>query len=224
MLKKSLGLMSLILMPIALYLIFFYASIEATMGIVQKIFYFHVPNALMSYASAGLLGLASIMYLIKGDRTWDRFGSVAGELGAVFTSTAIVSGMIWAKPAWGEYWASGDPRLNLELILFLTFIAYLMLRAYLPNREKRATLSCVFGLLALLNIPFNWLSIYFFRTQHPQPVVSPGGGGLEPDMEVAFYVSFIAWVALYGYLFISRLEVAKLQEQVDYLEHKVHMA
>ena len=94
MLKKSLGLASIGLMAIALYLIFFYASTEKTMGIVQKIFYFHVPNALLSYGSAIVLGLASIMYLIKADRAWDRFGSVAGELGCVFTSTAIVSGMI----------------------------------------------------------------------------------------------------------------------------------
>src|SRR6516162_10121410 len=99
MLKKSLGLASIGLMAIALYLFFFYASTEKTMGIVQKIFYFHVPNALMSYTSAGLLGLASIMYLINNEQSWDLFGSVAGELGAVFSSTAIVSGMIWAKPA-----------------------------------------------------------------------------------------------------------------------------
>src|SRR5579884_2426498 len=223
MLKKSLGIASLILMSVAVYLIFFYASIERTMGIVQKIFYFHVPNALLSYTSAVLLGFASIMYLIKSDRQWDRFGSVAGELGCVFTATAIVSGMIWGKPAWGTYWVSWDPRLNLELILFLTLIAYMMLRAYLPNEEKRAALSCVFGLVAMLNIPFNWLSIYFLRTQHPQPVVSPGGGGLEPDMAVTFYLSLLAWIVLYSYLFVSRLEVAKLQEEVSYLEHKVRM-
>lgn len=114
--------------------------------------------------------------------------------------------------------------MNLELILLLTFVAYVMLRAYLPNEEKRATLSCVFGLLAILNVPFNWLAIYFFRTQHPQPVVSPGGGGLEPDMAIAFYVSFLAWAVLYSYLFMDRLEVAKLQEEVNYLEHKVRMA
>lgn len=98
MLKKSFAATSIVLMPIAVYLIFFYASTEKTMGIVQKIFYFHVPNAFLSYGSAVLLGLASIMYLIKADRAWDRFGSVAGELGCVFTSTAIVSGMIWENP------------------------------------------------------------------------------------------------------------------------------
>src|SRR5438105_13441082 len=115
MAKKSLALTSLVLMLIALYLIFFYAGTEKTMGIVQKIFYFHVPNAILSYTSAILLGLASIMYLVTSNETWDRFGSVAGELGAVFTSTAIVSGMIWGKPAWGKYWVSWDVRLNLEL-------------------------------------------------------------------------------------------------------------
>jgi heme exporter protein C len=222
--SRILGVAAVILMAVTLYLIFDYAPIEATMGVVQKIFYFHVPNAILSYTSAILLGFASIMFLINGDQKWDRFGSVAGELGAVFSTTAIVSGMIWAKPAWGKYWVSWDVRLNLELILLLTLVAYLMLRAYLPNQEKRATLSCVFGLLAMLNIPFNYLSIYFLQTQHPQPVVSPGGGGMDPHMWAAFLVSLLTWFVIYAYLFLKRLAIAHLQEEVEYLMHKVHAA
>jgi heme exporter protein C len=164
------------------------------------------------------------MFLATGNQKWDRYGSVSGELGVLFTTTAIVSGMIWGKPAWGKYWVSWDVRLNLELVLLLTLVAYLMLRAYLPNQEKRATLSCVFGLLALLNIPFNYLSIYLLPTQHPKPVVSPGGGGIDPAMKPAFYLSLLTWFVIFAYLFLQRLAVARLQEEVEYLEHRVRNA
>jgi heme exporter protein C len=224
MATKALGILSIVLMLATLYLVFFFAPIESTMGIVQKIFYFHVPNAILSYAAALLLGFASVMFLATGHQKWDRFGSVAGEIGVLFTSTALVSGMIWAKPAWGKYWVSWDVRLNLELVLLLTLIAYLMLRAYLPNQEKRATLSCVFGLLAMLNIPFNYLAIYFLPTQHPKPVVSPGGGGIDPDMGITFGVACITWFAIFGYLFLQRLSVARLHEEVEFLEHRLHNA
>ena len=221
---KILGGIALVLMLITCYLIFVVAPIESTMGIVQKIFYFHVPNAILSYTSAILLGFASIMFLATGNQKWDRYGSVSAELGVLFTTTAIVSGMIWGKPAWGKYWVSWDVRLNLELVLLLTLVAYLMLRAYLPNQEKRATLSCVFGLLALLNIPFNYLSIYLLPTQHPKPVVSPGGGGIDPGMKPAFYISLLTWFVIFAYLFLQRLAVARLQEEVEYLEHRVRNA
>ena len=92
-----------------------------------------------------------------------------------------------------------------------------MLRAYLPDREKRAKLCAVFGLLGMIDVPFNYLSIYLFRTQHPQPVVSPGGGGVDADMATTLLVSFIAVTCLYAYAFVKRLTVAKLEEQVDYL-------
>lgn len=221
MVTKTLGVLAVVLMAVTMYVVVF-APVESTMGVVQKIFYFHVPNATLSYLAAILLGVGSIMFLIKNDPKWDRFGAVSAEIGALFTSTAIVSGMIWGKPAWGKYWVTWDVRLNLELVLLLTLGAYLMLRAYLPNQEKRATLSCVFGLLALLNIPFNYLSIYLLPTQHPKPVVSPGGGGIDPDMRVPFAVAFITWLVIFAWLFRQRMAVAKLQEEVEYLEHRVH--
>jgi heme exporter protein C len=217
---KVLGVLSLVLMLVTLYLIFAYAPTEATMGVTQKIFYFHLPQAIASYVSALLLGFACIMYLWKSDLKWDRFGSSVAELGLMFTVTTIVSGMIWAKPAWGIYW-TWDARLTLQFVLGLLFVAYFMLRAYLPNREKRATLSCVFGLLAMIDVPFNYGAIYWWRTQHPQPVVSPGGGGIDPQMRVALLVSFAAWAVLYAYLLRQRTALAKTEEQVEYLEHVV---
>jgi len=220
--KRILGISSVVLMIVALYLIFVYAGVDAAQGEPFRIFYFHVPVLLLSYLSAILLGSACIMFLYNAEAKWDRAGAVAAELGLVFGGTGLISGMMWAKPIWGKYWVWWDVRLNLQLILVLTFAAYLMLRAYLPNQEKRATLSCVFGLLALVNVPFNWLAIYFVPTlQHPKPVVSPGGGGTDPDMAIAFTCSLIAWCLTYSYLFSTRLAVAQVEQEVEYLEQVV---
>src|SRR5438477_467552 len=105
----------------------------------------------------------------------------------------------------------------LYMNFLLIFVAYFMLRAYLPDREKRAKLCGVFGLLGMVDVPINYLSIYLFRTQHPQPVISPGGGGVDPDMAKTLLVSFIAISFLYAYLFLRRLTIAKVEEDVDYL-------
>ena len=220
--QKVLGIAALILMIAALYLIFVYAGVDAQQGQPFRIFYFHVPILLMGYLSAFLLGAASIAYLATGQSKWDRFGEVSAEFGVLFGGIGTMSGMMWAKPIWGKYWVWWDPRLNLQLILVLLFVAYVMLRAYLPNPEKRATLSCVFGILAMLDVPVNYLVIYFIDTkQHPGPVVSPGGGGTDSDMAIAFSVSAIAWCVTYAYLFSHRLKIARVEEEVEYLEQTV---
>jgi heme exporter protein C len=128
--------------------------------------------------------------------------------------------MMWAKPIWGT-WYVFDSRGTLQLVLLLIFISYFMLRSYLPDREKRAKLCSVFGLLGMVDVPINYLSIYLFRTQHPQPVVSPGGGGLEREMAWTLLMSFIAIALLYAYVFVRRLTIAKVEEEVDYMTQVV---
>ena len=107
--------------------------------------------------------------------------------------------MIWGRLAWNVWWA-GDARTNLELILGLLYVGYLMLRAYLPEREKRARLSTVFGFLAVLDVPINYGAIYWWDTQHPKPVLGPRGGGADPDIKLAIYVSLIAFTIVYTWL------------------------
>jgi len=214
---KILATLSLVTMIPALYMIFLYAPTEATQGNAQRIFYIHVPLAIIgAYGSAGLLFIGCLAFLITRDLSWDRFASTSAEMGVVFTTAQLLTAIMWAKPIWGV-WYAFDSRGILQLVLLLIFIAYFMLRAYLPDREKRAKLCAVFGLLGMIDVPFNYLSIYLFRTQHPQPVVSPGGGGVDADMATTLLVSFIAVTCLYAYAFVKRLTVAKLEEQVDYL-------
>ena len=216
--SKILGILSLVLMITNLYMIFIFALNESTMGVIQRIFYFHLPAGISSYVSAYLLGFGSIMFLIKRDLKWDRFAAASGEMGVLFTSLSIMSGALWAKPVWGIWW-TWDARLTLQFLLALIFLSYLMLRAYLPEREKKAALGGVFGVLAMIDVPFNYLSIRWWRTQHPQPVIL--GGGLDWDMWKVMIVSFLAFATLYAYLIGRRMAIARVEEEVEYLEHAI---
>jgi heme exporter protein C len=205
----------------ALYMIFLFAPTEATQGNAQRIMYIHVPLAIVgAYGSAILLFIGCLAFLITKNLKWDRFSAVSAELGVVFTTAQLLTAIMWAKPIWGV-WYAFDSRGTLQVVLLLIFIAYFMLRAYLPDREKRAKLCGVFGLLGMVDVPFNYLSIYLFRTQHPQPVVSPGGGGIDPDMGKTLIVSLIAITILYAYVFVKRLTIAKVEDEVDYLNQVV---
>lgn len=201
----------------ALYMIFFIAPTEKTQGNVQRIFYIHLPLAIIgAYGSAILLFIGCLAFLFTRNLRWDRFASCSAEMGVVFTTAQLLTAVMWAKPVWGV-WYAFDSRGTLQLVLLLIFISYFMLRAYLPEREKRAKLCAVFGLLGMIDVPINYLSIYLFRNMHPSPVVSPGGGGIDPDMAKTLAVSFIAMTFLYSYVFVKRLTVARIEEEVDYL-------
>ena len=218
---KILALLSVLTMVPALYMIFLVAPTEATQGVPQRIFYIHVPLAIIgAYGSAVLLFVGCLGFLITKNLKWDRFPAVSGELGVVFTSAQLLTAIMWAKPIWG-IWYAFDARGILQIVLLLIFIAYFMLRSYLPDREKRANLCAVFGLLGMVDVPFNYLSIYFFRTQHPQPVISPAAVKLDPDMAKTLLVSTIAFAFLYAYVFVKRLSIAKVEEEVDYLTQVV---
>src|SRR5436190_5421496 len=214
---KILALLTFVTMIPALYMIFLFAPTEATQGHAQRIFYIHVPLAVVgAYGSAILLFIGCLGFLITRELKWDRFAAAAAEMGVVFTAAQLLTAMMWAKPIWGV-WYAFDSRGTLQIVLLLIFIAYFMLRAYLPDREKRAKLCGVLGLLGMVDVPINYLSIYLFRTQHPQPVISPGGGGVDPDIATTFMVSLVAITFLYAYVFVKRLAIAKLEEEVDYL-------
>lgn len=215
--KKALGAASLLGILAALYFALIDAPTEATMGPLQRVFYFHLPQAILSYLAAMLMGLGCVMYLITRDFKWDRFAYCNAELGVLFTLTTLLTGMVWGRLAWGIWWA-GDARTNLELILGLLFVGYLMLRSYLPEREKRARLSTVFGFLASLDVPINYGAIYWWETQHPKPVLGPSGGGADPAIKTAVYISLLAFGILYTYLLTRRLEIALTEDEVGQLE------
>jgi heme exporter protein C len=217
---KILAILTLVSMVFALYMIFIFAPRETTQGDAQRIFYLHLPLATGVYAAAFLVGFGSIGYLITRNSKWDRFAQSSAEVAIAFTTAQLITGSLWARPIWGPWWV-WDARTTLQVVLYLIFIGYVMLRQFVPDAQKRAILASVFGILAVIDVPFNYLAIYLFRTQHPQAVVSPGGGGVDPDMGKALMSSFVAFTFLFIYLLNRRLAIARVEEEVNYLEQVV---
>ena len=174
-----------------------FTPIEARQGLAQKIFYLHVPAAWSALLAFSLVGIASALYLWLRDLRLDRFAAASAEVGVVFGAVMLTTGPIWAKPIWGTWW-TWDARLTLTLFVFFLFIGYLALRAAVHDRAERARFSAVVGILGMLLVPFIHLSVYLFRTLHPQPIVlKPSAPSLPPEMLTTLLVSTLVFTVLY---------------------------
>ncbi len=208
----------------ALYMVFMYVPMERTMGNVQRIFYFHVPSAMMSFLAFFVCFLSSLAYLFTRRRGLDVTAQASAEIGVVFCSVVLITGPIWAKPIWGIWW-TWDARLTTTLVLWLIYVAYLMLRAYLPEGSRKANLSAVVGVLGFLDVPIVYMSIRWWRTQHPSPVIMGGkGSGLAPPMANTLKVCMIAMLCLFVALLLRRIVVELLQDEVDHLYREADLA
>jgi len=226
--KRNASLWDYILPPLtfacmaaATYMVFLYAPIEKTMGAVQKIFYFHVSSAWVSFLAFLFVFIFSLAYLMRRDKKWDDYAAGAAEVGILFCTLVLVTGPIWAKPAWGIWW-TWDPRLTLTLILWLVYVGYMMLRHYVIDPEKKATFSAVIGIIGFIDVPLVYLSIRWWRTQHPSPVMGGGeNSGLDPAMAQTFFVSLAAFTLLFFTLWRKRVRLEKLKEQVEELQNRM---
>ena len=209
------------LFPIVLLLVaamFAYAPVlivgapyEATMGLVQKIFYFHVPSWMVMFTSAFVCGVASVTYLFTGNRSADRYGLAAAELTVVFGIIGLITGPLWGRKAWGVWW-QWDARLTMSLVLWLIFVAYLLLRRFGgPGSEK---LSAAVALFGMANVPFVYWSVNVWRTMHPKTTVVPS---LVPEMRFPFYWCVVAFLLLYVALLQARVRLAEQQDALDSL-------
>src|SRR5439155_3616602 len=174
-----LGLALLAGMVFALYMAFLVAPRERTMGDLQRIFYFHVPAGITGLTAFAVNFVACLGYLARKDRWWDALALAAAELGVVLLTIVLVTGPIWAKKAWFVWWA-WTPRLTSSLVLWMLYVAYLLVRNYIPDPERRAQVSAVFGLVAFVDAPIVWFSIRWWRDIHPAPMLETGG--LSPLM------------------------------------------
>ncbi|RLC80148.1 MAG: cytochrome C assembly protein, partial [Chloroflexi bacterium] len=156
-----------------LYMAFLFAPTEATMGDVQRIFYFHVPSAWVGFFAFFVTFIASIAYLWKGDLKWDRLAISSVEIGVAFMTMAIITGSIWARPVWNTWW-TWDPRLTLSAVVWLIYIAYIMLRAAVENPARRARFAAVFGIAGFASVPLDFFAIRWWRTIHPVIFESKG--------------------------------------------------
>jgi heme exporter protein C len=190
-----------------------YTPIEARQGLAQKIFYLHVPAAWSALLAFSLVGLASLSYLWLHDPRLDRFAAASAEVGLVFSAVMLTTGPIWAKPIWGTWW-TWDARLTLTLFLFFLFIGYLALRGAVQDPQERARFSAVVGILGMLLVPFVHLSVYLFRTLHPQPIVlKPSAPSLPPEMLRTLLLSVAVFTLLYAALVMVRYGLALADEE-----------
>jgi heme exporter protein C len=192
------------------------AQDQGALGDLQRIFYFHVPSGMMGLLAFAVNFVASILYLIRKDRQWDNLALSAAEVGVMFFTIVIVTGPIWAKPVWYVWW-TWTPRLTSSLVLWILYLAYMLLRSYLPDPERRAVMAAIFGIVAFLDAPIVWFSIRWaesnprFRDLHPPAMVETGG--LPAPMWPAFLTCIAAFLILLVYLIRRRffLEAARLE-------------
>ena len=192
-----------------------FTPVERFQGPAQKIFYVHVPAAWCAMLAMGLVGIAGILFLFLKDPRFDRFGEASAEVGTVFSMVMLTTGPIWAKPIWGTWW-TWDARLTLTLFLFLLFLGYLLLRGAVTDPGLRARYSAVLGICGLILLPFIHLSVYLFRTLHPQPIVlKPSAPSLPGVMLVTLLLSFGVFTLLYAGFVTQRYALSLLREQKD---------
>ena len=209
----------LALMVASLYLIFIYVPTEASMGVVQRIFYWHIPLAWNAFLAFFVVFVFSILYLVKREPKWDRVASSSAHIGVVFTTLAIIAGSLWAKPIWGVWW-TWDPRLTATLILWLIYVAYMLVRSYVPNSEQGARFGAVIGIVGFLDVPIVALAITLWPTEHPQPVIF--SGGLAPSMLLTLLVSIAAFTVLYVFMLLQRINLKKAQNEVKRIKEVLH--
>lgn len=187
------------------------APFESTMGLIQKIFYYHVPSAMMLFLSAFICGIASAVFLLKKRPAADRVAVAAGELAVVFGLIVLVTGPIWARKAWGVWW-QWDARLTSSLLLWMIFVAYLLVRRYGgPGSEKLGAAMAIFG---MANVPFVYVSVNYWRTLHPKTSVVPT---LAPEMRAAFWFCIVSFLLLYLVLLTVRKRLEDQRARVEQL-------
>lgn len=189
-----------------------FTPIERFQGPAQKILYVHAPIATMSLVAFGVTGLLSLLYLILKDQKLDRLAASSAEAGIALGVAMLSTGPLWAKPIWGAWW-TWDARLSSTLFLFLLFIGYLVLRGALTDHEMRARYSAVLGVMALALVPFIHMTVYWFRTLHPLPVIlKPDAPSMPGVMAVTLISGFVVTTVLYIGLLILRYAVSVLDD------------
>jgi len=194
-----------------------------TAPIAQKIFYFHMPSAWVSYVGFFLTLLFGVMYLRTRDRKYDRIASSSAELGVLFATIAIATGPIWAKEEWGVYWRWDDTKLVTTFVMWLVYIGYLMLRAAVVDHSARARVSAVYGILGFVTMPMSLLSSRIaplIQSSHPQ-VIASSSGSLSPEAGLTVIVAVVAFTFLFITMLIKRVEIEESEDELEELKRIV---
>jgi len=208
--------LGLALMIAALYMVFVYVPTDKHTGVVQRIFYFHVPIAWAGFLAFFVTFICSILYLWKRAMKWDNIAHASAEVGVVFTTLVLITGPIWAKAVWGIWW-TWDARLTTSLVLWLTYVAYLLVRSYATEPARGARFSAVIGIVGFIDVPIVFLTVNLWRTQHPTTIIFEGG--LTPPMLMTLLVCIAAFTILYVLLIIQSTNLKFLETDVRRLRN-----
>ena len=228
MLKKIIFALTAVLMLVSIYLVFFAAPIPIDPKTAGgdpnnfKIFYFHLPIAISAYLGFAIVFISSIIYLRGKAQKWDIVALAAAEVGVVFSFLTLASGSIWAKSAWGEYWVTWDVRLNTSLVLFLIYLAYLMVRQAVEEPEKRARLSAVFGIVGFMGVPLSFISIRLWNRATVHPVAELNYSTMSPLL-ITLFLNFAAFFLLATSMILMKIDNEKLKEKINEIKREKNL-
>lgn len=230
---RIMNIAAVAVMFITIGFIFFYAPVEATMGNVQRLFYFHVGSAWVGALVFGVALVCGVLYLRKPDRRLDAVAVAAIEIGLVFFTMTIVGGSVWGKPAWNTWWV-WSPRLTLVTVAWLTYAAYFMLRGAIEEPEKRARYGAVYAIAAFAIIILTYVSIRIFRDIHPvvfggtmesaagaQEGLQEFSGGATLRMVLTLNIAVMAFTVLGAAWMLMRIRLQNLMDYSDSLKARV---
>lgn len=202
------------------WMVWFWTPTEASMGVIQRIFYIHVPAAWVAFFAFGIVALCSAIYLWLGDERLDQAAVCAAEGGVIFTTIVLLTGPLWGRVAWGTYW-TWEPRLTLTLLLWFIYLGYFLVRASTENPERGKRFAAVVGIVGALDIPLIHLSVVWFRSLHPTPVVmKPEGPTLAPEMLATLGVGLASFTLLFLGMLVMRYTVEVASRAVALRERR----
>ena len=210
-----LGGLTAVLLSYALYQAMVVAPTDQLQGEVYRIIYYHVPSAWTAFVLFFVNFVASIVYLIRRSAKADMIALVTAEVGVVFCTVVLVTGPIWARPVWGIWW-TWDLRLTLTLVMWLIYVSYLMLRRF-SSSGQTPVMAAVLAVFGALDMPLVYFSIWYFRTQHPSPVIG-GGGSIDPVMLRVWMINWAAFLCFAFLICWSRYRLERLQREVEEMQ------
>jgi len=219
----GLSVLSALMIFIAIYLALLAApdaDLQSETGrYAQRIIYFHIATAWVGFLAFFVTFVAGIAYLRAQKRKWDIVALSSAEIGTVFMLGVLLSGSLWARPAWGTWWV-WDERLTISLVQFLVYVGYLMLRTSVQDPVRRARFAAVYGIVAFISVPINFIAIRMWRTQHPL-MFGSSGGGLGPNMMFAFFFSLLAFSLWYVTLMWHRIRLERSRNDLEQLKQEI---
>jgi heme exporter protein C len=218
---KSLSIDSVVLIAGAFSLVFFYAPNDADQGFIQKIFYLHVPLAIVALCGFVAGGVFGIQFLRTGDRAHDLRSYVAIHLSLILAVAALVTGSIWARAAWGHWWVWDEPTLVSFLIVFLLYATYQPMRFSIEDREKQARYASVFAITAGAFVPLNFLAVRLAQAYTHPRVFATADGGLPAKMQLPFYLCLAGIALLYVTLWRYEMTSKHTSSQLRSLRRKL---